>query len=270
VNTITLPTRRTSALLALARLLGFLGFSLPVVSFGAALNALGLDSTRLRRWYFGHCGRILGLKVIVRGRQSDARPKLVVANHISYFDIFVLGGTVHGAFVGKSEIASWPLFGLLSKVAQVVFIDRRRTATHHARDRIRKRMERGHSLILFPESTSNDGNHVRPFKSALFTVAEQSMGNGKAITVQPVSVAYTRVNGMPMGIGWRPFVAWYGDMDLMPHLWQALRLGRVTVEVTFHEPVNSAAFADRKALARHCHRVTHHGVARLLTGRHAA
>jgi len=241
-----------------------------VVSLGAGLNTVGIDTTRLRRWYFGAAGRLLGLRVIVRGRLSDARPKLVVANHISYFDIFVLGGTVHGTFVGKSEIASWPLFGLFSRVAEVVFIDRRRTATHHARDRMRRRMERGHTLILFPESTSNDGNHVRPFKSALFTVAEQAAGNREPMTVQPVSVAYTRLNGMPMGVGWRPFVAWYGDMDLMPHVWQALRLGKVTVEVTFHEPVTSTAFADRKALARHCQLVTKHGVARSLMGRHAA
>jgi lyso-ornithine lipid O-acyltransferase len=265
-----LPTRRASALLAVARLAGFLAFTLPVATLGMALNALGIDTTRIRQWYFGSAGRLLGLKVIVRGRLSDAMPKLVVANHVSYFDIFVLGGTVHGTFVSKSEIASWPLFGFFSRVGQVVFIDRRRTATHHARDHIRKRMERGQTLILFPESTSNDGNHVKPFKSALFTVAEEAIADGKPVIVQPVSVAYTRLNGMPMGVGWRPFVAWYGDMDLMPHLWQALRLGRVTVEVTFHEPVTSSAFKDRKALARHCQHVTRHGMARLLTGRHAA
>ena len=123
---------------------------------------------------------------------------------------------------------------------------------------------------MFPESTSNDGNRNRPVKSSLFNVAEGLSQSGKPITVQPVSIAYTRLNGLPLGIGWRPFFAWYGDMELMPHLWKALRLGTLTVEVTFHPAVAATAFRNRKLLAKHCEHVTGQGVARLLSGREAA
>jgi 1-acyl-sn-glycerol-3-phosphate acyltransferase len=157
----------------------------------------------------------------------------------------------------------------MGRAGRTVFVERRRTATVGVRDELCARLAAGETLIMFPEATSNDGNRIRPFKSALFNVVEND-GAGRPTVVQPVSLAYTRLNAMPLGVGWRPFFAWYGDMDLMPHLWQALRLGTVTVEVIFHPPVASAAFGNRKALAKHCETVAGAGVARLLAGRHAA
>ncbi len=229
-------------------------------------HALRIDAGRLRRDYYRFLVRLLGLKVVVRGEQATARPRLVVSNHISYFDIIALGATINGEFVAKAELASWPFFGTLSKIARVVFIDRKRQATKAARDQLQGRLDAGATLIMFPEATSGDGNRMKPFKSALFTVAERQ-GTGKPVTIQPVSIAYTRLNGMPMGVGWRPYVAWYGDMDLMPHLRRLLSLGWITCEITFHPPVTAADFPDRKALAAHCERMTRDGFARLLAGR---
>jgi 1-acyl-sn-glycerol-3-phosphate acyltransferase len=158
----------------------------------------------------------------------------------------------------------------LGRIGRTVFVNRRRSATGNARDDIQERIDAGDTLIMFPESTSHDGNRVRPFKSALFTVAERHTPDGRPVTVQPVSIAYTRLNGVPMGIGWRSFFAWYGDMTLGPHVWHALKLGRVTVEITFHPTVTIADFNNRKDLAAYCTQVSSAGVARLLSGREAA
>ncbi|MBX7199295.1 MAG: 1-acyl-sn-glycerol-3-phosphate acyltransferase [Rhodospirillaceae bacterium] len=241
-----------------------------VFSAGLTLiqHALRIDSGRLRRDYYRFLVRLLGLKLIVRGEQATARPRLIVSNHISYFDIIGLGATITGEFVAKAELASWPFFGTLSKIARVVFIDRKRQATRAARDQLQERLDAGATLIMFPEATSGDGNRMKPFKSALFTVAERQ--TGQPVTIQPVSIAYTRLNGMPMGVGWRPYVAWYGDMDLIPHLRRLLELGTITCEITFHPPVTAADFPDRKALAAHCERITRDGFARLLAGRENA
>ena len=265
-----MPTSTKSALLAFVRLLGFVLFSVPMAILCHLLLRLKVDIAPIRRRYFAIAGKILGLRVIVRGRQSTARPQLVVANHISYFDIFAIGGATHGVFVAKAEIDSWPFFGWMGRAGGTVFVNRRRTATGDARDDIRSRIAGGETLIMFPESTSNDGNRIRPFKSALFNVAERGTADTPPMTVQPVSIAYTRLNSLPLGIGWRPFFAWYGDMDLIPHLWHALRLGTLTSEVTFHPAVTSDDFSNRKALAKHCETVTGAGVARLLMGREAA
>lgn len=240
----------------------------------ALFNLIKGDSIAFRIWYYRQLRRLIGLRVIVRGQQSAAAPRLVVCNHISYFDIVILGSVVPGDFVAKADIADWPGFGWMAKAGQTIFIDRRRSATSAARDQIQERLDAGDTLIMFPEATSNDGNYMKPFKSALFTVAERHAlsadGEERPVTVQPVSLAYTRLNGMPIGVGWRPFIAWYGDMELPGHLWQVTRIGTITAEVTFHPPVTLAQFSGRKALASHCDEVVRAGFARLLAGREAS
>ena len=57
------------------------------------------------------------------------------------------------------------------------------------------------------------------------------------LAVQPVSLTYSRVDGVPIGRHLRPFYAWYGDMDLVGHAAELIGLGRLTVTVSFHEPV---------------------------------
>lgn len=87
------------------------------------------------------------------------------------------------------------------------------------------------------------------------------------VLVQPVSIAYTHLDGMPLGRALRPFYAWYGDMELAPHLWEVASLGRLTVTVRFHEPVTMDQIGSRKALADHCWRQVSAGVSSLLCGR---
>lgn len=223
---------------------------------------------RLPRFYHAVCTRIIGLDVQVRGKRVSEGPVLFISNHSSYLDITVLGSVIPGSFVAKTEVAGWPFFGLLAKLQQTVFVERKaRTGVEKQRDDIGSRLDAGDSLILFPEGTSSDGNRTLPFKTALFAVAARRI-EGKPLVVQPVSVTPTRLDGIPMGIAFRPFYAWYGDMDLAPHLWQAFKLGGMTVEVEFHPPVTIENFSSRKALADHCQRVVSHGVARAVSGRH--
>jgi len=266
-TTVTLPTRRAATLLASTRMSAFAAASVVGTLVCASMRAVRINNARACQAYFASITKLLGIRVIVRGKRSTARPTLMVANHISYFDIFILGGLIKGSFVAKAEIRSWPVFGVMGRVGRTVFVDRRRAATGTARDGIKERINAGDTLIMFPEATSHDGNRVRPFKSALFTVAEKPTDDGTPVTVQPVSIAYTRLNGIPLGVGWRSFFSWYGAMDLMPHVWHALKLGRLTAEVTFHPPVTIADFPDRKALAAYCTQTASDGMARLLSGR---
>ena len=236
-----------------------------------SLTALGQDGGAYRCWHYKVMARILGLRVLIFGTQDGSRPQLVVCNHISYLDIIALGSAAEGAFVAKADIAKWPVFGIMAKAGRSVFVDRRRAATGVARDQIQERLDGGEALIMFPESTSGDGTRMLPFKSALFTVAERHGarpdGRVEPVIVQPISIAYTRLNGLPIGVGWRPFFAWFGDMKLMPHLWHMAKLGATTVEITFHAPVSRAEFPNRKALAAHCERVCREGMAQSLAGR---
>lgn len=216
------------------------------------------------RFYHRVCCRILGIETTVRGRLTERRPALLVSNHVSYLDIIVLSSVAPASFVAKSEVARWPYVGLLAKLQRTVFVDRRRSSTAVQRDAIQRRLEAGDVLILFPEGTSGDGNRVLPFKTALFSVAERRVGDAP-LTVQPVTITYTRLDGIPLGHAFRPLLAWYGDMELGPHLWTFLGLGRVRAEVDFHPPIDMDRCGNRRAMAAAAQAAVEAGLRRALT-----
>ncbi|HTV90945.1 MAG TPA: lysophospholipid acyltransferase family protein [Stellaceae bacterium] len=256
-----------SPLLRSWRLTVYLLWTLPLMP----VQALGLVLRRpwtasFPRFYHRQCCRILGLRVRQLGRPSGARPVLFAANHISYLDVTVFGSLLPASFIAKSEVARWPLFGWLAQLQRSVFVDRRVRSTVDQRDSIARRLTVGDALILFPEGTSGDGNRILPFKSALFSVAAAVQG----VHVQPVSIAYTRLDGMPIGRALRPLFAWYGTMTMAPHLWRVLGLGTVEVVVEFHPPTTLAEQGSRKALARYCEERVAAGLAGALSGRRGA
>lgn len=218
---------------------------------------------------------VLGIRVETFGRPCREPGVLLAANHTSYLDMPVLAAVIPVAFIAKSEVANWPLFGTLSHLARTVFVEReRRSKAGLQRDRIRERLELGGTIVLFAEGTSSDGNRVLPFKSALLASADASVmdenGQQRRVLVQPVSVAYTRLHGVPMGRELRPFFAWYGDMDLVPHLWEAFCLGPIDVMVHYHPPLTVDQFPSRKELTAECERLVAEGVAHALAGRPGA
>lgn len=216
--------------------------------------------------YHRLCCRIFGIEVAITGTPSSAHPTLFVSNHMSYLDITVLGSVIRGSFVAKADVARWPLFGWLAKLQRTVFVDRQRASTVAQGTIMRNRLLAGDNLVLFPEGTSSDGNRTLRFKSSLLVVADVTV-DGQPIAVQPVSIAYAQLDGMPMGRLIRPYFAWYGDMELASHLWRMAGLGTVTVAVHFHPPTTVVACGSRKDLARVTQTAVAGGVAALLTGR---
>lgn len=260
------------AVRAAAILLAFLLATLVLIPWQQSAVRLGLR----RRKSFPHryhrflC-RLFGIRVSVRGLPTP-RGVLMVANHTSYFDIIVLSAAARVSFIAKSEVAKWPLFGTLARLQETVFIDRaKRSQAVEARDLIRQRLLEGDALVLFPEGTSNDGNRVLPFKSALMGAAEAEMGKDadgrvRHVPVQPVSVSYVGLYGLPMGRDMRPLFAWYGDMELVPHLWEATKTGPFEAIVEFHPPLSVDGAAGRKALAAAAEAMVRRGQARALAG----
>ncbi|GAB5468836.1 MAG: lysophospholipid acyltransferase family protein [Rhodospirillales bacterium] len=254
---------------ALWRLITFLLILPPCMLVQAvALLVSPAFARRFPLWFHRQVLRLFAIRVQRRGRMSRTQPTLFICNHISYLDIEVLGSVIKGSFVAKSEVRTWPVFGWLARLQRSVFVERRVHRTATARDEMSQRLEAGDSLILFAEGTSSDGNRVLPFKSALFAAAA-IRPKGQDLTVQPVSIAYSHLDGMPMGRFLRPYFAWYGDMDLAGHIWDACGLGRVTVTVEFHPPVTLAELGSRKALAEHCQAAVERGVTEALSGRRA-
>lgn len=259
----------SSPLRAIRRLLAFSLLTLAMLPVQIVAHRLDRPlGRRLPLFYHRACCRLLGFQVRTEGTISAARPALFVSNHISYMDIAVFGSILEASFIAKAEIADWPLFGLLAKLQRTVFVERLGRHVAEQKETIAGRLRAGDRLILFPEGTSDDGQRVLPFKSALFSVAEIGK-DGSPLTIQPVSVAYTHLDGIPLHRAFRPQYAWYGDMEMAPHLFRMLGIGVVSVAVIFHEPVSGERFATRKALADYCYRTVVAGVDAANSGRRA-
>jgi 1-acyl-sn-glycerol-3-phosphate acyltransferase len=254
-----MPTVRAAVLLAAFLIITFL--LIPVQWLGLTL---GLPYVRnFPHAYHRFVARLFGIRIRVLG--APVPGALLAANHTGWLDIVIFSAVMPLSFIAKAEVNSWPFFGTLARLQRTVFVAReKRSATGVARDDIQTRLLAGDTLVLFPEGTSGDGNGVLPFKSALLGAAEAEIA-GKHITVQPVSTAYTGIHGIPMGRESRPLFAWYGDMELVPHLWESLKAGPLDVVVEFHPPL-SLDMMDRKELARAAENLVRAGQMRALAG----
>jgi lyso-ornithine lipid O-acyltransferase len=214
-------------------------------------------------WFHRGLARSLGVQIRSHGAPVRRGKILYVVNHLSWSDIPVLGARINASFVAKSEVAGWGPVGWLASFAHTIYVARdRRAGAADQKNELAARLNAGGSLILFPEGTNSDGTRVLPFKSALFAV----VGDVPGLIIQPVTLAYTRVNGLPVTRRQLPDLAWVGDTELAPHAIGFMGLGRVTAEIIFHDPIDPADFPDRKALARHCHGVIAAGYRRLMRG----
>jgi len=188
---------------------------------------------------------ILGIAHAVEGRPMRG-PGAVVANHVSWLDIFAINACAPVVFVSKAEVAGWPGIGFLARLTGTVFItrDARAARTHTAT--LRERLADGQRLVVFPEGTSTDGMRVRPFKSTLFEALREGGSGAQDARVQPVTLIYEAP-----GDGDPRLYGWWGDMAFGGHLLTVLgaaRQGRV--RVVCHPPLPLAG--GRKALAAAC------------------
>jgi 1-acyl-sn-glycerol-3-phosphate acyltransferase len=204
---------------------------------------------------------LIGLKVQVVGQPSQDRPVLFLSNHTSWLDILVLGATLEACFVSKAEVGRWPVIGTVARLGRTVFVSRARGTTGREADAMRNRMAAGDSLILFPEGTSNDGTRVLPFRSSFLATADA------ARLVQPVSLVYDRLGGLPACRRDRPLFAWYGDMEIGSHFWRLARRSGARATVVLHEPFSPATFPDRKTLTAEVSHIVALGCARLRQNR---
>jgi 1-acyl-sn-glycerol-3-phosphate acyltransferase len=185
----------------------------------------------VRHWIY-EALTIVGVEVRVHGHLPDG-PALVVANHISWLDLGALIPVVDAGFIGKSELARWPVLGFLIVRGGTVFIDRRGndSAARITREMIR-RLEQGDRVAVFPEGMTNRGP-LRRFHPRLFEAARAT-----GVPIQPVALRYD--NDVA------PFV---DNIGFLPHLWRVLGEHRITVDVWLLAPIHTGD-RDRRSIAR--------------------
>lgn len=197
----------------------------------------------------------LGLRVEVLGTPVAKQPTLLVSNHISWMDIVAVGSVCDVTFVAKSDIKRWPLVGMLASLQRTIFVDRtRRSDARRTSVEMAKRIADGDRVLLFAEGQSDIGTHVLPFRSALVGAAQKAMQDAGAskVMIQPLTIAYTKLQGMPVSRNERPNIAWAKSKPVGENIVNILRGGVKHVTLAFGEPVPLEEGADRKAVTRAC------------------
>lgn len=213
----------------------------------------------LVRFFFGSMRYICGIRLTVEGQASDLRPLMLVANHSSYLDIFILGSLMPLSFTPKKEIRSWPIIGFCCVLADCIFIERKAQDMQRVQGEMAKRLSHRKVVGLFPEGTTGDGFTIKPFKSGFFSLAQTFN-----LPVQPVSLAYTHIGNTPLSADTRELVAWIGEASLLTHMTRLLSFPCVRVTATFYPAELMSAHADRKTLAKKAEQVITDGLRQTL------
>ncbi|MET0440221.1 MAG: lysophospholipid acyltransferase family protein [Devosia sp.] len=240
------------------RSLFFIFIFLPVLIVIIPLQAL-IIALKLPFWpivprIFHKVGcAFLGLRVTVIGAPATGRPTLLVSNHISWTDIIVIGSSAPVTFVAKQEIAKWPFVSMMAKLQKTIFVDRtRRSGTGRTAEAMGRHMADGNAVVLFAEGQSDIGTHVLPFRSALVGAAQHAMEAAGAteVNIQPLTVAYTRLEGLPISRNERTLVAWIKSKSVKQNIVEILSGPIKDVTVAFGTPQVLAHGADRKVVTK--------------------
>lgn len=190
------------------------------------------------RWWHGRLCRALGIRVQVSG--TPCNPCLLVANHVSWLDVPVLGAQGELGFLSKAEVRGWPLVGWMSGLAGTLFIERGANQAQAVSARIVELLGQGRSLVIFPEGTTGDGLQLRRFHPRLFAAVNQP-----GLRAQPVALRYRRGEDPAPD----PDVPYVGSDTLGANLWRVLRHPDLVAEVSFLTPLKPEGGEDRKGLA---------------------
>jgi len=165
---------------------------------------------------------------------------LIVANHVSWLDIFVLNAHRPARFVAKSEIAGWPVAGRLIRGAGTIFVDRdRRHDTRRVNHHAAQSLAAGEVVAVFPEGTTTDGATLLKFHASLLQPIVEAQGH-----VQPIAIRYRDAAGAHSTVP-----AYVGDESFAQSFWRVCGARRLVVDV-HAAPVLAARGANRRDLAR--------------------
>lgn len=201
------------------------------------------------RWLLRACGTEVRERVApgarglstMRGRHGAGEGRLLLANHVSWLDIFAIDSLAPASFAAKAEIATWPLAGTLVGRAGTVFIERgRRHAVHGVIQKMAEKLSAGLRAAVFPEGTTSDGQRLLPFHGNLVQAALNA-----GVPMVPVGLRYVDPDGQPSHAA-----LYVGDTTFLDSLWKVTGHPRLIVEVHVMPPIEPAAGLTRQHAAR--------------------
>lgn len=194
----------------------------------------------------------LGVRVI--GKGAVPGHGLLVANHISWLDIYAINALAPTTFLSKDDVRHWPVIGWLASRVGTLFLERgSRAAAQRAKEHLIAELRAGRLVGVFPEGTTGFGDHVMPFHAALFQAAIDA-----EVEAMPALIRYTDRQGHPSLAA-----AYVGETSLWECVRSIVTASGLTVRVDFL-PTVATAGADRRDLAHHCHQAISHALAKFI------
>ena len=191
------------------------------------------------QWLHESCKRgLAGIDLQLSTAGPFPADGLIVSNHVSYLDILVFSTALPCLFVSKAEVEHWPIIGRYARWAGTVFVRRHdRADAARANVNVAESLRSGTPVVLFPEGTTTDGQRILRFHSTMLEPAIDAN-----VRVTPCAINYELDDG---DAGQE--VCWWGDMGLLPHIWNLLGKKVIRARIIFGEPVPAAG--DRKQLS---------------------
>jgi len=193
------------------------------------MQLLGFDRN-LQYWALKSWGRgtlfLCGVK-IKRNELPAEGNYILMPNHRSYLDIFIIAGLVPSSMVAKAELANWPFFKTATKVTNIILVDRINSQSMiHTMGKIRDSVAHGIPVTLFPEGTTNKEPLTKKFKNGSFKIAADAK-----IPVIPVAIEYRDKND-----------AWVGNDTFIRHFIRQMGKPITHVQLCFGSPVYNSDY----------------------------
>ena len=193
---------------------------------------------------------IIGINVVQKNVTSQIPDHaLIVSNHLSYMDVFIISSRFPTCFVTSVEMKKTFFLGQLCMLGGCLFVDRKnRRHIHKEVKELTFALKHKLNVVVFPEATSTDGAQVYPFKPPMLQAAIDAHAE-----ILPLCLNYRKLDGEDISKKNHELVFWFGDKPFFEHALALFARKRVDVELSVLNMVEAKNFATKSELSIHVH-----------------
>jgi len=170
---------------------------------------------------------------------------LIVSNHLSYLDIFIIFSHIPSVFIANSELNEQFLLGTITRYGGGVFVERRnRTELSKEIEFVSNLLKEGFNVVLFPEATTSNGDGILPFKNPFLTCAIRAN-----VDVLPICIKYRKIDGVDVNKSNRDLIYFYGGAKFFEHAFRLLSHTMVNADMIELQRIKVKPELTRKQLS---------------------
>ena len=200
--------------------------------------------------FYGKAGLIvLGIKVRLKNLMPYVNAQqnfMIVSNHLSYMDIFIIYSVLPSVFVANTELEEEFPLGAVTKYGGGIFVERRnRSRLLDDMDNISSVLDMGLNIVIFPEGTTSDGSGVSAFKAPFLKSAINT-----GTPVLPICINYKSINDENVEASNKDLLFYYGETTFFEHFFRLLKIRQIEVDLEALDVIEVNPKMTRKELSQ--------------------